>query len=98
MNNIAPERHGSVPTSALRESARAMNIPLLAWALLAPTAAIGQLELRIERDADDLVVSWSGGGVLQKSSALTAWETVLNASSPLRGAPAEQLDRQFFRD
>jgi hypothetical protein len=75
-----------------------MTIPLLAWALLAPTADIGQLELRIERDADDLVVSWSGGGVLQKSSALTAWETVLNASSPLRVAPAEQLDRQFFRD
>jgi len=62
-----------------------------------PSSLLSQVDLSVERESNDVVLSWNDGGVLQTSTSLTDWETMLNSPSPLSLPLANLLNRQFFR-
>ena len=64
--------------------------------LILPTTLISQVDLVIERETGDIIFGWKDGGVLQMSTELAGWKTMLNTPSPFRLAHEEQLRRQFF--
>ena len=74
---------------------RRVFIPML-MVFLNPTAVFSQSDLKIQRNADDIIISWNGGGVLQTTTTLTDWEAMLNSPSPFRLPQEELQSRQFF--
>lgn len=55
--------------------------------------------LQIRRSGVDVVISWTGGGILQTSTTLLpeGWSDVPGAANPLRITPANQQPHQYFR-
>ena len=62
-----------------------------------PSTIYGQQDLHLTRDVGEIVLSWEDGSVIQSSTSLNDWETMLNSPSPLKLATADQLGSQFFR-